>query len=260
MTAWYPADLAAACRQKQSWVAYHHLVPAEVTRGAARLPEPTGDARADRWRSHRATVRAELIEATLRAIDEFGPDLSIDDVVKTAGVPRPKLYRFFADKETLFAAVGARVQEQVMQRVVAQFHLTLTARELVRSAVTAYVDMVDERPNVFRFLVGSHFSDNSSKATLLEGGRQLADATVDVTAAIVESIGGDAANLHYSVDAMLGAVALGVLRWLNEPTISKDAVIEELTTLLWGGLAAVAAARGVIVEPDATLPFADSAD
>jgi AcrR family transcriptional regulator len=233
---------------------------ADTTHAAARLPAPTGDARADRWRAHRAMVRAELIEATLRAIEEFGPDLSIDDVVKTAGVPRPKLYRFFADKETLFAAVGERLQELVIQRVVPQFHLTGTTRELVRSAVTGYVDLVDERPNAFRFLVGSHFSDVGSKARLLEGGRSLADATVDITAAILQARGGDSANLEYAVDAILGAVALGVLRWLNEPTISKDALIEELTILLWGALAATAASRGVTLHPDEQLPPLDGAD
>lgn len=89
-------------------------MPVDATRVAVRLSAPTGDARADRWRAHRATVREELIEATLRAIDEYGPDLSIDDVVKTAGVPRPKLYRFFTDKETLFAAVGDRDRKSVV--------------------------------------------------------------------------------------------------------------------------------------------------
>lgn len=131
-------------------VEYHWLVPTE-----ARLPALTGDARADRWREHRAAVRAELVDATLRAIEKYGPELSIDDVIKTAGVPRPKLYRFFEDKDTLFSAVGERVQAMVLERVVPRFNVAGTALELVRSAVAAYIDLVDEHPNLFRFLVGS---------------------------------------------------------------------------------------------------------
>ncbi|EUA22556.1 bacterial regulatory s, tetR family protein [Mycobacterium xenopi 3993] len=119
--------------------------------GHGRLPELTGDARADRWREHRAAVRAELVEATLRAIEEYGPDLSIDDVVKTAGVTRPKLYRFFTDKDTLFSAVGERVQAMVLERVVPRFSIAGTALDMVRSAVAAYVDLVDERPTSFAF-------------------------------------------------------------------------------------------------------------
>lgn len=193
------------------------------------LPELTGDARADRWREHRAAVRAELIEATLRAIDEYGPDLSIDDVVKTAGIPRPKLYRFFADKDALFAAVGQRVQEMIIEQVVPQFDAATTALELVSSAVAAYVGLVDKRPNLFRFLVNSHFRDGRSPADLIEGGRPLSDATVDVWSAAIEARGGEGANFEYVVDAALGAVGLGVLRWLNSPTVSKDALVEELT-------------------------------
>lgn len=217
------------------------------------LPELTGDARADRWREHRAAVRAELIEATLRAIDEYGPDLSIDDVVKTAGIPRPKLYRFFADKDALFAAVGQRVQELIIEQVVPQFDAATTALELVSSAVAAYVGLVDKRPNLFRFLVNSHFRDGRSPADLIEGGRPLSDATVDAWSAAIEARGGEGDNFEYVVDAALGAVGLGVLRWLNSPTVSKDALVEELTAFLWGAFSATAEVRGVHLTPDTTL-------
>lgn len=204
-------------------------------------------------------MRAELVEATLRAIDEHGPDLSIDDVVKTAEVPRPKLYRFFDDKDALFDAVGDRVQEMIIERVVPHFDLTDTALGLVRSTLTAYVGLVAERPNVFRFLVGSHFSDGGrSTMDLVDGGRPLSDATAAVVAAVVTGRGGDGENLEYFVDAVLGAVALGVLRWLNTPAISEIALVEELTTFVWGAMSATAAARGVVLDPDERLALPES--
>jgi AcrR family transcriptional regulator len=166
-----------------------------------------------------------LVEATLRAIEEYGPDLSIDDVVRTADIPRPKLYRYFEDKDTLFAAVGERVQELVLERVVPHFDLSGT----------------------------SHFRDGGSAARLLDGGRRLADVTVPVVATVVKARGGDAENLEYFVDAVLGAVALGVLRWLNEPTIDKDALVEEMTVIVWGAMSATATARGVTLEPNERL-------
>lgn len=239
---------------------YHCFVSMKFAPGRRRLPELTGDARVDRWREHRATVRAELIEATLRAIDECGPDLSIDDVIKSAGIPRPKLYRFFQDKDTLFAAVAARVQELIIERVVPHFDLTGTALDLVRSALSAYIDLVDERPNVFRFVVGSHFADHRSTASLLEGGRPLADATVDVVAAPIRARGGDASNLEYVADAVLGAVALGVLRWLNDLTISKGALVDQMTVIVWGALSAASEERGVVLDPDEQLSLPDTAD
>lgn len=226
---------------------------AESASGRGLLPELTGDARVDRWREHRAAVRSDLIESTLHAIDEYGPDLSVDDVLKSAGIPRPKLYRFFHDKDTLFAAVATRVQQLILERVVPHFDLTGTAREFVRSALTAYIDLVDERPNIFRFLVGSHFIDHRSAASLLDGGRQLADTTAGALAAVLRSRGGEVRNLEYVADAILGAVALGVLRWLNDLTINKCALIDEMTVVVWGALSAAAQARGVVLDPDEPL-------
>ncbi|ORV09919.1 TetR/AcrR family transcriptional regulator [Mycobacterium celatum] len=218
--------------------------------GRGRLPKLTGDARADRWREHRAAVRAQLVDATLRAIDEHGPHLSIDDVLKTAAVTRPKLYRFFEDKATLFAAVAERVQEMIIERVVPHFDVTATARELVRSALTGYVDLVDERPALFRFLVDSHFRDGRSAAELIDSGRPLSDAMVEVWAAVLRARGGRSANLEYVVDAALGSVTLGVLRWLNGPAINKCALVDQLTCFVWGALSTTAAARGVVLDPD----------
>lgn len=230
-----------------------NTVSTEVAARRGGVPELTGDARTDRWREHRASVRAELVDATLRAIEQHGPDLSIEDVVKTAKIPRPKLYRFFTDKHALFVAVGERVQEMVIERVVARFNVAATAQDWVRCAVGAYVDLVDERPNVFRFLVGSHFRDEGSPTELVDTARPLSDATVKVVAAVVRARGGNAADLEYFVDAALGAVALGVLRWLNTPTIIKDALVEQVSTFVWGAFAACAAARGFVLDPNETI-------
>lgn len=229
---------------------YDGSVSPDVLPGRGKLPELTGDARVDRWREHRATVRSEIIEATLEAIEENGPDVSIDDILKAAGVSRPKLYRFFEDKDALFYAVGERVQEIVIERITPHLTLTGTLRDFVRSSLVAYVDMVDERPNTLRFLIGSHFTDGRSPASLIDSGRPLADAMVEFLAGVIRMYGGNGDNLQYAVDAMLGAVSLGVLRWVNEPTVAKDALVEELTTLVWGAFAASTAARGVIVDPE----------
>ncbi|MCV7191396.1 TetR/AcrR family transcriptional regulator [Mycolicibacterium brumae] len=234
--------------------------------GRGRLPALTGDARVDRWREHRVAVQAELVESTLGAIEEHGPDLSIDDVVKAAGVPRPKLYRFFHDKESLFAAVAERAQELVIEAVVPQFDLAGTARGMVHSGLAAYVDLVDERPNLFRFLVGSHFRA-SSASDLIESGRPLSDAVVAMLSGLIRARDGDGDGLEYVVDAGLGAVALGVLRWLNAPAepgmpgeaLSKAQLVEQLTVFLWGALAACAESRGVALDPDAPIGETGSA-
>ncbi|WP_068023245.1 TetR/AcrR family transcriptional regulator [Nocardia mexicana] len=216
------------------------------------LPEPTGDARSDRWREHRAAVRARLVEATVRAVERYGPDVSVDDIARTAGVPKPKLYRHFGDKSELFAVVAQRVQELMLERLSPRFELGGTAGATVRSALAAYVDLVAERPNLFRFLVGSHLGDRSA-AQLIDGGRPVADLFANLLSEIIASRGGDGEHIEYLSDALLGAVGIGVLRWLDAPTIDRERLVDELTVIVWGALAAALRARGVVVEADESL-------
>ncbi|MET9487630.1 TetR/AcrR family transcriptional regulator [Nocardia sp. NPDC006630] len=212
-----------------------------------------GDARHDRWHSHRALVRAELIEATIRAIDAHGPDLSIDDVVKTAGIPRPKLYRFFGDKVELLAAVSGRVQQLIVERVTPLFDPAASAREAIGTALAAYIDLVSERPNLFRFIVSSHVVAAYGATQLLEDGRPLSDSVADFFSGILRLRGADGEHTQFAVDALLGAIGLGVLRWLNEPVISGKELAEQLTAFAWGALSSTAESRGLVLDPDEPL-------
>ncbi|AYF74281.1 TetR/AcrR family transcriptional regulator [Nocardia yunnanensis] len=218
-----------------------------------RPAELKGDARRDRWHSHRASVRAELIEATIRAIDAHGADLSIDDVVKTAGIPRPKLYRFFGDKVELLAAVSGRVQELIVARVTPHLDPTGPVRDAVRTALSAYIELVAERPNLFHFIVSSQVVTSFGAARLLEDGRPLSDTVADFFSGVLRLRGANGDNTQFVVDSMLGAIGLGVLRWLNEPVITARELTDELTAFAWGALSATAAARGLTLDPDAPL-------
>lgn len=214
---------------------------------------PKGDARYDRWHSHRTSVRAELIDATMRAIDEHGPELSIDDVVKTAGIPRPKLYRFFGDKVELLAAVSGRVQELIVDRVTPHLNPAVPGREAVRTVLAAYIDLVAERPNLFRFIVSAHVVTAFGAARLIEDGRPLSDTVADFFSGVLRLHGADGEHTQFAVDAMLGAIGLGVLRWLNEPVIPAKELADQLTSFTWGALSATAESRGLTLDPDAPL-------
>lgn len=192
-------------------------------------------------------MRAELVEATLQAIDENGPDLSVDDVLKAAGISRPKLYRFFTDKEALFAAVAMRVQELVAERVVSSIDLSVSLLEVFRSAMAQYVDLVDERPNLVRFLLSVQFANATS---LIENGRPLSDAIAQLVRSVFSAKGGNADHIEYVIDAILASTGVAVLRWFDEPTISKEVLVDELVVYVWGGLSASAKARGVELRPD----------
>lgn len=69
---------------------------------------------------HHGNLRDALIQATLRAIAEDGPEgFTLRDVARRAGVSPAAPYRHFRDKDELLAAVAAECAEQLGQMVAA---------------------------------------------------------------------------------------------------------------------------------------------
>ncbi len=68
---------------------------------------------------HHGNLRAALLQATLRAIAEDGPDgFTLRDVARRAGVSPAAPYRHFKDKDELLAAVAAECAERLAKMVV----------------------------------------------------------------------------------------------------------------------------------------------
>src|SRR3954465_11211021 len=111
------------------------------------------DARSERWREHRKRVRAEIVDAAFRAIDRLGPELSLREIAEEAGTAKPKIYRHFTDKSDLFQAIGERLRDLLWTAIIPSIDVeTDSAREIVGRGVAHYVELVDQHPNVVRFL------------------------------------------------------------------------------------------------------------
>src|SRR5690349_4232387 len=67
------------------------------------------DGRRSRWSAHREQRRAVLVEAAVQAVLRHGADADMARVAAVAGVSKPVLYRYFADKAELWLAVGEHV-------------------------------------------------------------------------------------------------------------------------------------------------------
>ena len=71
------------------------------------------DGRRQRWEGHREQRRALLVAAAIEAIREHGPEVGMDAIAGYAGVSKPVLYRYFADKSELWLAVGQQATLRV---------------------------------------------------------------------------------------------------------------------------------------------------
>ena len=103
---------------------------------------------------HHGNLRAALIEATLRAIAEDGPDgFTLRDVARRAGVSAAAPYRHFRDKEELLGAVAGECAErlgELTERAV--MAAPANPLEQYRAAGIAYVQFVVAHPEHFRAL------------------------------------------------------------------------------------------------------------
>ena len=175
------------------------------------------DARSERWREHRKKVRSEIVDAAFRALDHLGPDLSLREIAEEAGTAKPKIYRHFTDKSDLFQAIGERLRDMLWAAIFPSINLsTDPAREVIRRSVEQYVRLVDEHPNVLRFLIQGRFADQSeSTMRALNEGREITLAMADMFDNELRDMELDAAALELAAYSAFGSVASATDWWLG---------------------------------------------
>ncbi|HZD97759.1 MAG TPA: TetR/AcrR family transcriptional regulator, partial [Micromonosporaceae bacterium] len=113
-----------------------------------------GDGRRSRWTKHREERRIELIAGAIEAITRYGSDVDMEQVAAVAGVSKPVLYRYFADKAELWTAVGDHVAHLLVDAVSPAIARVREERELVAAAIDAYLSAIESQPELYRFVVG----------------------------------------------------------------------------------------------------------
>jgi len=201
------------------------------------------DGRSTRWDEHRESRRAELVEAAVRAIDAHGPDASVADIAAEAGVSKPVLYRFFADKAELHASVGKWGAEQVLANLLPALLSDASIRDRTRAAVDAYLCTIEEHPQVFLLLVGNPTGD-----PLAEGKAMIAAAIARVLGDGLRALGVDAAGAEPWAHGMVGLGLSTGEWWLERRTMSRSAVSRYLTTFIWHAFEGIATEYGVDLE------------
>lgn len=210
-----------------------------------------GDGRSTRWEAHRAQRRDELVLAAVSAIDALGADASVADIAAEAGVSKPVLYRYFADKDELHAAVGSWAADLVLERVLAAVLEPLPARERVSAGVAAYVDTLAEHPAAFWLLIGRRTTGSDP---LADGRTRIAAKFSVLLGEVLRELGGDAGAAEPWAHSVVGMGDAVGRWWLERRTLSRAAATRYLADLIWHGLA------GALAEHDVDLAaFGDAA-
>lgn len=204
-------------------------------------PEPDDgrrpDGRQQRWAAHRTARRAELIDSVLAAVRERGPGVDMDDVAEVSGIAKPVFYRYFKDKADLYLSVGREVGERLVTDVVSAVEGTSGPRAMIAAGVETFLRAVEEDPQVYRFVLQRPATASAASDYTAVISKHVSRVTGD----LLRAAGRDTGAAEPWGFAMVGAVRTAAERWLDEPTMSRQALADHLTDLLWTG---TRAARG----------------
>ncbi len=218
------------------------------------------DARSERWREHRKKVRAEIVEAAFRAIDRSGPQVSLQQIAAEAGTAKPKIYRHFNDKADLFGAIGKRLRDMLAAAIFPTIDLaTDPTREVVRRCVAEYVALVEQHPNVLRFILAGRFPEPAESNTRgLNEGREITMAIAQMFNNELREMHLDESSLQLAATACFGAASSATDWWLgpgpDDPArMPTDKFVAHLTTIMLGTIAGIADLLDIDLHPDEPL-------
>ena len=198
----------------------------------------TGDGRRLRWAEHRAVRRKELLEAVMSAVRERGPGIDMDDVRAVSGISKSVFYRYFDDKADLYLAVGLEVAERISGAVVASVEGQHDPRAMLAAGIDAFLRCVDEDPELYRFAVNRPASEGIVRDHSTVVGEHMSRLIGD----LLREAGQDSGVAEPWAFAMVGAIRAAAERWLEQRTMTREALAGYLTDLLWNGAGRAAGA------------------
>ncbi|RZI81381.1 MAG: TetR/AcrR family transcriptional regulator [Microbacterium sp.] len=204
------------------------------------------DGRSTRWDEHREARRAELVAAAVTAIDTHGPAASIAEIAESAGVSKPVLYRYFADKDDLYRAVGQWGAEKVVELLVPVLvdSGTMSLRDRVYAGCDAYLEFLDEHPQVFLLLVEHRTADDP----LADGKEQIAGTIAKLMGDTLRRLNIDSAGAEPWAHGLIG-MGLSVGEWyLRRDIMSRTATSAYLASFIWHAFSGFAADHGVSLD------------
>jgi AcrR family transcriptional regulator len=226
-----------------------------------RTPEDTPprprDARRDRWTAHRAQRRQEFVAAALRVLARHGPELPMDAVAAEAGVTKPVLYRYFADKAALVRALGEHASALLQERLVPALTADGPALARIRDGVGAYFAIIDENPELYWLLARRAGTDSSPGPGVAARQKELIATTLTaVYGDYLRSFGLDSGAAEPWAFGITGLVQSTGEWWLGRRSMSRPHVVDYVTQLVWWALTGVLRDAGITADPAAPVPAA----
>jgi AcrR family transcriptional regulator len=184
----------------------------------------------------RLVRRNELLDAAVDAVRAIGPGATMEQLARAGGVTKPILYRHFGDRDGLINAIVERFSTDLLQSVTTPLAADATALELLRSTVDAYVGFIERETSLYRFMV-QHPPDRGDRASGLHSlVDRIAHQVGLVTAERLHLAGRDSQAAVPWAYGIVGLVHQAGDWWVDHQTITREALVNDLVSLLWSGL------------------------
>jgi AcrR family transcriptional regulator len=199
--------------------------------------------------------REQLLRAGVELLQALAPDeISVDDVVRKAGISRGLLYHYFADKDAFVLAVVEHASEELRRALLGSSQLS--GRERIEAAIDAFITYAEAHEAGFRAVLTGAVT-NRQVAAVIE---QTRERDLDAFVAGVAATAGDPARarrsnvlraaLHAHMHFMEGAI----VRWLAHREITREQLRDLILHALEGTIAAAQAVDATIASAQTKRP------
>jgi AcrR family transcriptional regulator len=183
----------------------------------------------------------------IAAVAERGALVGMDDIASASGIAKPVFYRYFTDKSDLFLAVGRAVAENVVAETMAAIDRAAGPREKLEAGIDAYIATIEANPALYRFVAAHQSSSRTSGDLLGDYASVVGVHASRVIGEFMRAAGLDSGAAEPWGFGIVGLARSATDRWLEQPTMSRAALVTYLTELVWPGLSG--AVRGLGERP-----------
>ncbi|MFP5068584.1 TetR family transcriptional regulator [Pseudonocardia nantongensis] len=204
------------------------------------MPQDPRDVKPDARERRRAERRTEMVEAAIEAIRAHGPGVSVAQIAASAGITKPVLYRHFADRADLQRAVGEAAAEMLMERIYPVLAVEAEPIEHVAAVIDAFLHGIEDEPQLYRFVVANP-AEPAPGAEIVEDVRgRIGALLATMIGERLRAEGRDSGGAEPWAQGLIGMVQSAGEWWLDRRTMSREALTNYLSALIWGGIAGVA--------------------
>ncbi|WP_334142519.1 TetR/AcrR family transcriptional regulator [Rhabdothermincola sp.] len=195
-----------------------------------RRPNRAGRDRAASVAAERERRRQQLLDAAVALVRREGPYASMEQIAAECGITKPILYRHFGDRQGLIMAVAEGFVSDLIAELAPSLVSTEPPRRLLERTIDAYLGLIERDTNLYRFLSAHADPGKRDLLTAL-----IAEEIAIVFERVLADTGLDPADGKPWAYGVVGMVHLAGDWWVESRALSRDRLVDRLTTLLWSG-------------------------